>query len=97
VDVTFKVERTGDVSKEIEVKYVVKDLASEKGDDRQFTGSVEIQAGKFSAEFRVPVTSIRDIFEDGITQEATVILEPGQGYNVVKPATATIKLKDFTN
>jgi hypothetical protein len=97
VDVTFKVERTGDVSKEIEVKYVVKDLASEKGDDRQFTGSVEIQAGKFSAEFRVPVTSIREIFEDGITQEATVILEPGQGYNVVKPATATIKLKDFTN
>lgn len=98
VDVAFKVERTGgDISTEIEVKYVVKDLASENNDDRQFTGSVKIKAGYFSAEFRVPITSIREILEDGITQEATVILEPGKGYNVVKPGTATIQLKDFVN
>ena len=37
VDVAFKIERTGDLSKEIEVKYVVKDLASEKSDDTTFT------------------------------------------------------------
>jgi hypothetical protein len=94
VDVGFKVERTGDVSKEIQVKYLVKDLASEKNDDRTFTGSVEIEPGKSSAEFRVPIATFREILEDGVTQEATVILEPGQGYDVVNPATATIKLKD---
>jgi len=97
VDVTFKVERTGDVSKEIEVKYAVKDLASEKADDRQFTGSVKIKSGKFSAEFRVPITSIREILENGIRQEATVILEAGKGDDVVKPARAKIKLEDFLN
>jgi len=94
VDVGFKVERTGDVSKEIQVKYLVKDLASEKNDDRTFTGSVEIEPGKSSAEFRVPIATFREILEYGVTQEATVILEPGQGYDVVNPATATIKLKD---
>ena len=94
VDVGFKVERTGDVSKEIQVKYLVKDLASEKNDDRTFTGSVEIEPGKSSAEFRVPIATFREILEDGVTQEATVILEPGKGYDVVNPATATIKLKD---
>lgn len=97
VDVAFTVERTGDVSKDIVVKYAVKDLASEKSDNKQFAGSVKIAAGKFSAEFRVPITSIREIGEDGVTQEATVILEAGQGYNVVKPGTATIKLKDLAN
>jgi hypothetical protein len=35
-----------------------------------------------------------EILEDGLTQEATVILQPGNGYNVVDPATAAIKLKD---
>ena len=95
LDVAFKVERTGDVSKEILVKYVVKDLSSEKADDRTFTGSVQIEPGKSSAEFRVPITNLREIGEDGLTQEATVILEAGKGYNVVNPATATIKLKDF--
>ena len=95
LDVAFKVERTGDISKEILVKYVVKDLSSEKTDDRTFTGSVQIESGKSSAEFRVPITNLREIGEDGLTQEATVILEAGKGYNVVNPATATIKLKDF--
>jgi hypothetical protein len=95
LDVAFKVERTGDFSKEILVKYVVKDLSSEKADDRTFTGSVQIEPGKSSAEFRVPITNLREIAEDGLTQEATVILEAGKGYNVVNPATATIKLKDF--
>jgi len=95
LDVAFKVERTGDVSKEILVKYVVKDLSSEKADDRTFTGSVQIEPGKSSAEFRVPITNLREIGEDGLTQEATVILEAGKGYNVANPATATIKLKDF--
>jgi hypothetical protein len=94
VDVAFKIERTGDLSKEIEVKYVVKDLASEKNDDRTFTGSVRIGPGKSSAEFRVPITKFSEILEDGLTQEATVILQPGNGYNVVDPATAAIKLKD---
>jgi hypothetical protein len=97
VDVSFKVERSGDVSKEIEVGYVVKDLASEKSDDRRFTGSVRIEPGKSRAEFRVPITSLHEIFEDGVTQEAIVILEAGEGYNVVRPATATIRLKDLSN
>ncbi len=97
VDVTFKAERTGDVSQQIEVKYVVKDLASDKSDDPQFAGSVKIEADKFNAEFKVPLTSIREILHDGVTEEATVVLESGKGYNVVKPATATIKLKDFAN
>src|ERR1700730_1500853 len=95
VDVAFTVERGGDISKEIEVKYVVKDLASEKNDNRQFAGSVKIEAGKSEAEFKVPITTIREILEDGATQEATVLLEGGKGYNVTKPATASIKLKDF--
>jgi hypothetical protein len=95
VDVAFKVERTGDVSKEIQVKYVVKDLASEKGDNRTFTGSVDIEPGKSSAEFRIPITTFQEIGEDGLNQEATVILQAGSGYNVVYPATATIRLKDF--
>ncbi len=95
LDVAFKAERTGDISKEILVKYVVKDLSSEKTDDRTFTGAVQIEPGKSSAEFRVPITNLREIGEDGLTQEATVILEAGKGYNVVNPATATIKLKDF--
>jgi hypothetical protein len=95
VDVAFKVERTGDLSKEIEVNYVVKDLASEKNDDRTFTGSVRIGPGQSSAEFRVSITKFCEILEDGLTQEARVILQPGNGYNVVDPATATIKLKDL--
>ena len=97
VDVGFTVERSGDLSKGIEVKYVVKDLASDKSDDSTFTGSVQIAAGKSSAEFRVPITNFLEIIEDGINQEATVILEAGVGYNVVDPATATfkLKLKDF--
>jgi hypothetical protein len=93
LDVAFKVERTGDVSKEIQVNYVVKDLASD--DKRTFPGSVQIEPGKSSAEFRVPIGNLLEIVEDRVTQEATVILEPGTGYNVVNPATATIKLKDF--
>jgi hypothetical protein len=95
LDVTFRVERTGDISKEIDVNYVVKDLASEKNDDRQFAGSVEIEPDKSSAEFRVPIASIREIAEVGLTQEVTVILQAGKGYNVVKPATATIRLEDL--
>ena len=95
VDVAFKIERTGDLSKEIEVKYVVKDLASEKNDDKTFTGSVRLGKGKSSAEFRVPITNFFEILEDGLTQEATVILQSGDGYNVVNPATASIKLKDM--
>jgi hypothetical protein len=93
LDVAFKVERTGDVSKEIQVNYVVKDLSSD--DKRTFPGSVQIAPGKSSAEFRVPIGNLLEIVEDRVTQEATVILEPGTGYNVVNPATATIKLKDF--
>jgi hypothetical protein len=97
VDVAFTVERRGDLSKGIEVKYVVKDLASDKSDDSTSTGSVQIASGKSSAEFRVPITNFLEILEDGINQEATVILEAGVGYNVVDPATATfkLKLKDF--
>jgi hypothetical protein len=97
VDVAFTVERRGDLSKGIEVKYVIKDLASDKSDDSTSTGSVQIASGKSSAEFRVPVTNFLEILEDGINQEATVILEAGVGYNVVDPATATfkLKLKDF--
>lgn len=95
VDVAFKIERTGDLSKEIEVKYLVKDLASEKNDDRTFTGSVRIGPGKSSVEFRVPIAKFFEILEDGFTQEATVILQSGDGYNVVDPATAAIKLKDM--
>jgi hypothetical protein len=53
------------------------------------------EAGKAEAEFRVPITTLREILEDGVTQEPTVVLEPGKGYNVVKPATATVKLKDL--
>jgi hypothetical protein len=44
------------------------------------------------------MTGSVEIFEDNnINQEATVILEPGVGYNVADPATATfkLKLKDF--
>jgi hypothetical protein len=95
LDVTFKVERSGDVSKGIHVKYVVKDLGSEKNDDQRFTGTVEIEPGKSEAEFRLPIATFGEIAEDGVTQEVTVILQPGEGYNVVKPATATIKLKDL--
>jgi hypothetical protein len=94
LDVAFKVERSGDLSKAIEVKYVVKDLASEENDDRTFAGTVQIAPGKSSAEFRVPFINLQEI-ADITTQEATVILEAGVGYNVVEPATATIKLKDF--
>jgi hypothetical protein len=97
VDVGFKIERTGDLSKEIEVKYIVKDLASEKSDDRTFTGSVRIEPGKSSAEFRVPITNFLEILEDGLTQEATVILQSGIGYNVSDPASAAIKLKDSSS
>jgi hypothetical protein len=77
------------------VNYVVKDLATEKNDDRTFTGSVRIGPSQSSAEFRVSITKFCEILEDGLTQEATVILQPGNGYNVVDPATATIKLKDL--
>jgi hypothetical protein len=76
------------------VKYVVKDLASQNNDERTFTASVRIGPGKSSTEFRVPITNFFEILEDGLTQEATVILQPGNGYNVVDPATAAIKLKD---
>ena len=95
VDVAFEVERGGDISKAIEVDYVVKDLASDKSDDRQFTGSVKIPAGKADAEFRVPIATIREILQDGPTQEATVILHGGKGYNVVAPGSTSIKLADF--
>jgi hypothetical protein len=95
VDVAFRAERTGDLSKEIAVKYVVKDFSSEKADDRTLTGSVKIEAGKSSAEFRVQITDLQEIVEDGLSQEATVVLQPGKGYNVVHPATVTIKLRDF--
>jgi hypothetical protein len=95
VDVGFKVERGGDISKAIEVNYVVKDLASDKNDNRQFTGSVKIPAGKAGAEFRVPIATIREILEDGPTQEATVVLRGGKDYNVVSPGATSIKLADF--
>jgi hypothetical protein len=43
----------------------------------------------------IRIATFREIMEDGVTQEATVILQAGEGYNVVNPATATIRLKDF--
>jgi hypothetical protein len=93
---SFVVSRVGDVSNDIEVKYSVKDLASERNDDKSFTGTVTIPAGKSRAEFSVPITSIFELIEDGVTQSATVTLEPGTGYNLVRPATATVSLKkDF--
>jgi hypothetical protein len=90
--VRFVVVRVGDVSNDIKVNYSVKDLASERNDDRSFTGTVTIPAGKSRAEFNVPITSIFELVEDGVTQSASVTLEPGQGYNVVRPATATVNL-----
>ena len=94
--VSFVVTRVGDVSNDIKVEYSVKDLASERNDDKSFTGAVTIPAGKSHAEFSVPITSIYELWEDGVTQSATVTLEPGKGYNVVHPATATVSLKkDF--
>jgi len=96
LNVAFVVTRVGDVSQSIKVNYSVKDLASERNDDKSFTGTVTIPAGKSRAEFNVPVTSIVELIEDGVTQSAIVTLEPGQGYNVVRPATATVDLrKDF--
>jgi hypothetical protein len=92
----FVVTRNGDISNDVVVNYSVKDLASEQNDDKIFTRTVTIPAGKSHAEFTVPVTSIFELFEDGITQSAIVTLEPGEGYNVARPATATVNLKrDF--
>jgi hypothetical protein len=94
--VAFVAIRVGDVSQAVEVNYSVKDLASERNDDRSFTGTVTIQAGKSRAEFSVPITTFFELSEDGVTQSATVTLETGKGYNVVNPATATVNLrKDF--
>jgi hypothetical protein len=93
LEVAFEVTRVGDVSKNIKVSYSVKDLASELNDDKSFTGTVTIPAGKSRAEFSVPITSISELIEDFFTQSATVTLEPGEGYNVVSPATATVSLK----
>jgi hypothetical protein len=92
----FVVTRNGDFSNDVVVNYSVKDLSSEQNDDKVFTKTVTIPASKSDAEFTVPVTSILELFEDGITQSAIVKLEPGEGYNVVQPATATVNLKkDF--
>jgi hypothetical protein len=59
LDVALKVERTGDVSNEIQVKYVVKDLASDRGDNRTFNGAAQIEPGKSSPApsfgFRSPI------------------------------------------
>ncbi len=92
----FVVTRDGDFSSDVVVNYSVKDLSSEPNDDKILTKTVTIPAGKSHAEFTVPVTSILELFEDGLTQSAIVTLEPGEGYNVVRPATASVKLKqDF--
>jgi hypothetical protein len=93
LNVAFVVTRIGDVSQDITVSYSVKDLASERSDDKSFTGTVTIPGGKSRAEFNVPVTSIFEFVEDGATQSAIVTLEPGEGYNVVHPATATVDLR----
>ena len=63
--VSFVVTRVGDVSNDIKVEYSVKDLASERNDDKSFTGAVTIPAGKSDAEFSVPITSIYELCEDG--------------------------------
>jgi hypothetical protein len=93
LNVAFVMTRFGDVSQDVTVNYSVKDLASERNDDKSFTGTVTIPAGKSRAEFNVPVTSIMELIEDGVTQSAIVTLEPGNGYNVVRPATATLNLR----
>jgi hypothetical protein len=94
--VAFVVTRVRDLSNDIEVKYSVKNLASERNDDKSFTGTVTIPAGKSHAEFSVPITTVFELIEDGVTQSVTVTLEPGNEYNVVRPATATVNFKkDF--
>jgi len=65
VSASFVVTRVGDVSNDIEVSYSVKDLASERNDDKSFTATVTIPAGKSRAEFSVPITSIFGLIEDG--------------------------------
>jgi hypothetical protein len=56
------------------------------------TGTMTIPIGKSRAEFNVPVTALIKVVEDGLTQSAIVTFEPGTGYNVGRPSTATVDL-----
>jgi hypothetical protein len=57
VDVAFKAERTGDLSNEIEVKYVVKDLSSAKTTPARSLGLLPLRPESLvpSFGFRSPI------------------------------------------
>ncbi|MBV8416556.1 MAG: hypothetical protein JO251_15215 [Verrucomicrobia bacterium] len=57
------------------------------------TGTTTIPIDKSRAELNVPVTSLIELVEDGVTQSAIITLEPGKGYNVVRPTTDTVDLR----
>ena len=90
-NVGFVVARVGDLSKAITVNYSVQALASEQNEGRSFAGKVTISAGSSSAEFSVP---LRSIWEKDVTKSVSVTLDPGNEYNIVRPAVATMRLTD---
>ncbi|HEY0789864.1 MAG TPA: hypothetical protein VGD78_02260 [Chthoniobacterales bacterium] len=88
----FLVTRLGDVSQALGIRYSVHAIASETNDDQSFTGTIEIPAGQSGQAFNVPITSVSELAEDGVTQSALIILEPGPGYNLGPSATAAVDL-----
>jgi hypothetical protein len=95
LEATFIVSRTGGISAPLTVRYFAVDSSKERGDQKGLRGTVTIPAGKSAQRFDVRLTTFQEIAEDGPTQSAKVILEPGEGYNVAAPATALVDLPTF--
>ncbi|MCO6046674.1 alkaline phosphatase [Aeoliella sp. ICT_H6.2] len=89
---TFTVTRSGDVSGDLVVSYVVDDSSTATASDYQetLTGSVTIPDG--SAEATITITPVNDGQSEGI-ETLTLVLVAGD-YTVASPDTATIAIHD---
>ncbi len=88
---SFVVTRTGNVSADLTVNFVVSGTATRTNDYEPFGPSVVIPAGTNAAS--IPVTAINDGAAEGI-ETVVVSLAPGAGYTVRAPISATVLILD---
>lgn len=88
---SFVVTRTGNVSADLTVNFIVSGTATRTNDYLQFGTSVIIPAGTNAAS--IPVTAVNDAAAEGI-ETVVVSLAVGAGYTVRAPTSATLLILD---
>jgi sugar lactone lactonase YvrE len=78
----FRVSRTGDVSKALQVFLNINDNSSADPSSSNTQQSVTIPVGASSATVSVALDSKSDFKEDGSKQNVVVSIQPNSGYNV---------------